>query len=139
MGKVTKKKKAVKVDFFDSASVIKMLNNKKTTIEYVCSNLQDIVDKFRDTKEDYYVNELKEQIDKNPDDVTDEDLQRWADKIQKLVVKDTKGFVKTYIEKMNDNILDAINDNTVHKDPAHAFLLLLQTLEKAFQKTLEED
>jgi hypothetical protein len=132
-------KKKTKNKALDTTSLIKMLNNKKTTIHDVLTILQETIEEFQNTKEDFYVNDLKKQLDETDTNATEEDLQRWAEKIQKLVIKDTKSFVQNYIEKMNDNVLDAINEKKVKRDPAHAFLILLQTMESAFQKTNKED
>lgn len=132
-----KKKKHIDLNNIDE--IIKMLNNKKTTIEDVLSRLQDLIEEFQHNKEDFYINDLKEQIEETETEVENEALERWAEKIQKLVMKDTKHFVDSYIKRTNDNILDAINENKVKKDPAHAFLILLQTMEKAFKKTEDQE
>jgi hypothetical protein len=129
------KKKTKKVDFNDTENIIKVLNNKKTTIEDVLSRLQDLIEEFEHLKEDYYIEKLRIQLEKQNSNTPDEDnLNRLAEKIQKLVVNDTKKFVNTYVKTMNDNILDAINEKKVQKDPAHAFLMLLQTMQLAYEK-----
>ena len=126
-------KKASKVDINDIKSVVKMLNNKKTTIEDVLTKLQDLVQDFQNIKEDFYIEELREQVgDSGLDE--DEDIDSIAERMYELIQKDTKGFVSSYIQAMNDCILDAINQEKVKKEPAHAFLVLLQIMESAFSK-----
>lgn len=135
MGSINMKKKKSsksKVDLQNIESIIEMLNNKKTTIEVVLNKLQDFVENFQHAKEDLYIEDLKDQLEKSQDEIeNDEEIERWTNKIQHLVNKDTKEFVYSYVKNMNDKILDAVNDKKLKKDPGYAFLMLLQIMEKA--------
>ena len=128
MGKVLKK------DLTNFDNVVTLLKNKRVTIETVLSRLQDMVQNFQSLKEDFYVEELEKQVEKEiiDSDTIDPDLQ--ADKICRLVYNDTKNFVDLYVQQTNDKILDAVNSQILKKDPAFAFLMLLQIMQQAFEK-----
>ncbi len=131
MGKVLKKDLA---NFENFDNVVTLLKNKRVTIETVLSRLQDMVQNFQSLKEDFYVEELEKQVEKEiiDSDTIDPDLQ--ADKICRLVYNDTKKFVDLYVQQTNDKILDAVNSQILKKDPAFAFLMLLQIMQQAFEK-----
>lgn len=126
--------KGIKQDLKNFEEVVKLLKSRKTTIECVLSKLQDMVQSFQTIKEDFYLEELKEQIEKEAVDPEEMDIDAYAGKIEQLVFKDTKAFVNTYVKETNDKILDAVNEKILKKDPAFAFLILLQIMQQAFDK-----
>lgn len=126
--------KRVKQDIKNFEEVVKLLKSKKTTIEDVLSKLQDMVQEFQTIKEDFYLEELEEQIEKEVVDAEEMDIDAYAAKIEKLVFKDTKNFVNLYVKETSDKILDAVNEKILKKEPAHAFLMLLQIMQQAFEK-----
>ena len=126
--------KRIKQDIKNFEEVVKLLKSKKTTIEDVLSKLQDMVQEFQTIKEDFYLEELEEQIEKEVIDAEEMDIDAYAAKIEKLVFKDTKNFVNLYVKETNDKILDAVNEKILKKEPAHAFLMLLQIMQQAFEK-----
>jgi len=126
--------KRIKQDLKNFEQVVKLLKSKKTTIESVLSKLQDMVETFQSTKEDFYLEELQEQIEKQVVDVEEMDIDAYAAKIENLVFKDTKNFVNLYVKETNDKILDAVNEKIIKKEPGYAFLILLQIMQQAFEK-----
>ena len=124
--------KKQKINFGNTEDVIKVLNNRRTTIEVVMTSLQNMIEDFQNVKENFYVEEFEEIFRKRKREITEEDLQQYTSEIETKVQKDTIAFVSNYVTKMNDVILDAINSKELKKRPGHAFLILLQSMESAF-------
>ena len=124
--------KKQKTKFGNTEDVIKVLNNRRTTIEVVMTSLQNMIEDFQNVKENFYVEEFEEIFRKRKREITEEDLQQYTSEIETKVQKDTIAFVSNYVTKMNDVVLDAINSKELKKRPGHAFLILLQSMESAF-------
>lgn len=133
MGSVKTAKK-VKVDYTNFEEVVKALNNRKTTINNVMDGLQDMIYKFQDQREEYYVNEVKEQIETNRAEPGDFDLDLVADRIYDQILNDSRTFIDNYVATNQDNVLDAINEKRLKKEPGYAFLILIDTMKKAFEE-----
>ena len=132
MGILKTSKKQTKPNYENIEEIVKALNNRKTTVDNVMSGLQDIIYKFQDSREEFYIKEIQEKMQNGEEDPEDFDLNLSAERIQQQILNDTKTFVETYVTKAEDDILDAINDKRVKKQPAHAFLILLSKMKKAF-------
>lgn len=126
------KKKPKIVDYTKIEDVIKLLNSRKTTVEDVMDGLQSMIWKFQDIKENTYLEEIEQKVDNEEIDLEEFNVHQWAQKIEHQILIDSKAFVDNYVSETEDKILDAINDKQIKKDPAHAFLILLQSMKKAF-------
>ena len=126
------KKKPPKIDYKNSNDIIKQLNSKRTTIGTVMEGLHEMVYGFQNEREEFYVKEIEEKLANEEIELDDFDLDLWAERIQQQIYRDSKLFVNDYVTVQEDAILDAINEDKIKKDPAHAFLILLRVMKEAF-------
>lgn len=116
--------------------VIKMLNNKKTTINSASNRLKKFVEDFQDSREEFYFEQFGKKLKKiHPSEI---DLEEQTEEIYQALYKDTAKFVIKYAVEMTDKLLDAINEKKVDKTAAYNFLAMIQALKKSFEEDDEE-
>jgi len=126
----------------DIQTIIKLLNKRTTTVEIILDQLKVMIDKYQQDKEDLYISQYFEQLNftssKKP---SEEQISRATEKIVKDIGVDTQKFVKEYVSKTTDEVLDAINSKQIkRKSAAHAFLTILLAADTAFDpKRISED
>lgn len=126
----------------DIQAIIKLLNKKTTTVENILNMLKDMIDKYQQDREDMYTSQYIEQLSftspKKPDQ---ELLSQASEKIAKDISSDTIRFIREYVTKTTDEVLDAINSKQIkRKSAAHVFLTILLAAESAYDpnKVIED-
>lgn len=113
-------------------NVIKILNDKKTTISIASNYLKTIVENYQDSREQFYFEQFGKKLKKvHPSKI---DLDEQTEEIYEALHEDTTKFVTTYAAEMTDKLLDAINDKEVDKTAAHNFITMLQAMKESFEE-----
>ena len=121
--------------------ILTLLNNKSVTVEHILLEIKNLIEIFQSEREDFYVNEFCHATKKRKKFITDMEINEKSQEIFESVQADTESFVLDYIAKSTDFVLDSINENKVHVEAAHAFLLILTTTKEVFleQKVDQDD
>ena len=115
---------------------ILLINNKKTTVEDVYSFLFSDIGDFQSNREEFYIQELKEQCEEELLSVDESTSLRVAERITTNIEKDTRRFVITYVDNAIDALLDAHNEKKIKlKTGIKNFLVLLSLLKESYLKT----
>lgn len=116
---------------------IKLTNKRSTTVNTLCQFIFKDVKEFQNSRETFYLNELKEQVESKFLVVTDSNLvhqDKIAEKILKKIEADSKKFCKNYANQSIDNVLDAINEKKFKSKTAAENLLILLVALKDLQQ-----
>ena len=118
----------------DINTIIKLLNKKTTTIEDVLDQFKKMIDGYQQLREDFYTVHYVEQLNFNSLKPTKEELSRTSETISNDINLDTQAFVKEYVSKTTDEVLDAINSKQIKRKTAgHAFLVALLAMAEAYR------
>lgn len=118
----------------DIQDIIKLLNKRTTTVENILVCLKEMIEKYQQDREDLYTSQYIEQLSFTSPKKPDEDqLSLASEKIVKQINTDTQKFIREYVSKTTDDVLDAINSKQLkRKSAAHAFLTILLAAESAY-------
>lgn len=114
---------------------IKLINSKKTTIDDVYKFIFNDIEKFQNERENFYVQELKEQYESSEEVtvVTESCSERAAERIAANLERDTKIYVKEYATLSIDALLDAYNSKQIKdKNSIKNFVSLLVQLRSVY-------
>lgn len=118
----------------DIEKAIKLVNSKKTTIDDVCSVLFSDVIRFQDEREEFYLQELKDQHEAGVLDVDPSKAEEFANRIYEKIEIEVCTFVKKYTDKAIDDVLDAMNQKRFRtKMGPTNLLVLLTTLKETYE------
>ena len=118
--------------FIDIKKAIELVNKKNTTVDQLCKFLYNDIQKYQDSREDFYMEEFKELcedgiVEETSYDSADDHAAIMLNKIQ----KDVRKFSIEYANKSIDIVLDAINENKFKtKKASNNLLVLLDTLKE---------
>lgn len=110
---------------------IKLINSKKTTVDDVYKFIFSDIEKFQNERENYYVQELKEQYESGDEEavITESCSERAAERITANLERDTKIYVNEYVTLSIDALLDAYNSKQIKdKNSIKNFVSLLVQL-----------
>jgi prenyltransferase beta subunit len=110
---------------------IKLINSKKTTVDDVYKFIFSDIEKFQNERENYYVQELKEQYESSDEEavITESCSERAAERITANLERDTKIYVNEYVTLSIDALLDAYNSKQIKdKNSIKNFVSLLVQL-----------
>jgi hypothetical protein len=114
---------------------IKIINNKKTTVDDVYKFIFKDIEKFQIEREEHYMQELKEQHEDKDVEVTDSYSERIAEKISTSIERDTIFYVNEYVTQSIDALLDAYNTKQIKdKNSIKNFVSLLTQLKEVYSK-----
>lgn len=120
----------------DIDAAVKLMNKKGTTVDDICKFLFSKVEDFQNSREDFYMEQLKEKHENSPRKMNKDDIDEIADDITIKIEKDTKKFIPEYVSKGIDNVLDAMNQKKFRtKKGSTNLLVLLQTLKENYEES----
>jgi hypothetical protein len=111
----------------DVEQAIKLVNNRKTTVEDVCALIQADINKFQEEREKKYLSDLADNVkEKVTSKNTNELAEKYSEKIYQKIKKDIKEFCIKYANESIDSILDAMNQKRFRykKGPINVLVLL---------------
>jgi hypothetical protein len=118
---------------------LKLINNKKTTIDDVYKFIFKDVEKFQNEREAFYMQEIKEKYTGLDTDLIEESLEGAATKIAANIERDTKVYVNIYANNSIDALLDAYNNKLIKdKNSVMNFITLLTQLKETYSKSTTE-
>ena len=103
----------------DIEHVITLANSKSATVGNIFEMVAEDIDAYTKQREDYYLEEIKNQLEQGTITSSTNMADQYADKIYKDVEADIKRFVSAYVEEA----IDIINDYNFKYDDS-----LLSTL-----------
>ena len=113
----------------DIEEAICLVNKRGTTLDQVCKFIYQDIEDFQNYREEFYLQELKNEFDGDIDSVTEEMSDEITDKIFYKILKDTKDFSIRYSKDSIDIVLDAINQKRFkYKKGSENLLVLLCSL-----------
>ena len=93
------------------------------------------IDAYTKQREDYYLEEIKNQLEQGTITSSTNMADQYADKIYKDVEADIKRFVSAYVEEAIDIILDAKIGNRFKSKKSFGNLLIIFTsMKESYQK-----
>lgn len=108
---------------------ISLINDKNTTIEKVCIFITNDVMEYQDKRENFYIQEFKEQCEQQFVTPGDDSYTRAAEKITHNIDKDTQKFIIKYTDLAIDALLDSYNNKKItSKNGFNNFLSILTAL-----------
>lgn len=114
---------------------VKIINNKKTTVDDVYKFIFKDIEKFQNGREDHYMQELKQQHEGTDINVTESYSERIAEKITTNIERDTIFYVKEYVGQSIDALLDAYNNKQIKDvNSVKNFISLLSQLKEVYAK-----
>jgi glutamyl-tRNA reductase len=106
-----------------------LVNKRGTTLDEVCKFIYQDIEDFQNSREKFYLQELKNEFNGDIDSVTEEMSDEISDKIFHKIQKDTKNFSISYSKESVDAVLDAINQKRFkYKKGSENLLVLLCSL-----------
>ena len=112
---------------------ISLINNKKTTIEDVCNFITNDISEYQNKRENYYIQEFKEQCESHLITPETDLYTRVAEKITDNIGKDTEKYIDKYVDQAIDALLDSYNNKKItSKTGFKNFLSILTTLKKEY-------
>lgn len=118
----------------DIDKAVALMNKRGTSVDDVCRFLFSVVEDYQNSREDFYMEQLREQHENSPKNVDKDDIDDIADEIANKIEKDTKKFVPGYVNSSIDKVLDAMNQKKFRTKKASTNLLvLLTTLKENYQ------
>ncbi len=113
----------------DIEEAIRLVNKRGTTLDEVCKFIYQDIENFQNSREKFYLQELKNEFNGDIDSVTEEMSDEISDKIFHKIQKDTKNFSVSYSKESVDVVLDAINQKRFkYKKGSENLLVLLCSL-----------
>lgn len=118
----------------DIEKVINLVNSKKTTVDDICAMLFGDVIRFQDEREEFYLQDLKDQHEAGVLAVDPSEAESFADRIYEKIEIEVCAFVKKYADKAIDDVLDAMNQKRFRtKMGPTNLLVLLTTLKETYE------
>lgn len=118
----------------DIDKAVALMNKKTTSVDDVCKFLFSVVEDYQNSREEFYMEQLKEQHENSSKRMNKDDIDDIADEIANKIENDTKKFVPGYVNSSIDKVLDAMNQKRFRTKKASTNLLvLLTTLKENYQ------
>ena len=115
----------------DIDEAVRLVNKRGTTLEEICRFIYNDVETFQNSRESFYLKELKSEYENDTALLTEELLEEISDKIFHKIQRDTKAFSIAYAELSIDSVLDAINQSRFkYKRGSENLLTLLCSLKE---------
>jgi chorismate mutase len=113
-------------------TAISLVNKRGTTFETMCSFIYEDVKQFQQTREEYYLKELKDNFEGPIDPKQIEKLANdQTDIIAKKIQKDLAKFCVNYAEQSIDDVLDAMNAKRFkYKTGSRNLLVILSSMKE---------
>ena len=113
---------------------ISLINNSKTTLENVCVFITSDVLEYQNKRENYYIQEFKEQCELHLIEPEGDLYTRIAEKITHNIDKDTVKYVDKYVDQAIDALLDSYNNKKItSKNGFNNFLSILTALKEEYK------
>lgn len=117
----------------DIKKAVAIANKRTTTVDDVCKLIFEPIREYQDTREDFYIQELKDSHESGTLDLDSSD--NLAENISKKIENDLKKFVPGYANKSIDSVLDAMNRKEFKtKKSSESLLMLLVALKETYEK-----
>ena len=115
--------------YINIEEAIRLVNKRGTTLDEVCKFIYKDIENYQNSREKFYLQELKNEFNDDIDSVTEEMSDEISDKIFHKIQKDTKNFSVSYSKESVDAVLDAINQKRFkYKKGSENLLVLLCSL-----------
>ncbi len=115
--------------YINIEEAIRLVNKRGTTLDEVCKFIYNDIENYQNSRERFYLQELKNEFDGDIDSVTEEMSDEITEKIFHKIQKDTKNFSISYSKESVDVVLDAINQKRFkYKKGSENLLVLLCSL-----------
>jgi hypothetical protein len=115
---------------------ISLINDKNTTIEKVCIFITNDVMEYQNKRENFYIQEFKEQCELQFITPENDLYTRAAEKITHNIDKDTQKFIIKYTDLAIDALLDSYNNKKItSKNGFNNFLSILTALKAEHETT----
>jgi DNA polymerase/3'-5' exonuclease PolX len=119
-------KKSIDVD-----AAMKLLRKRTTTVDDVCKFIYKDITEYQDSREIFYLEELKKEVQSNKKLPTEDITEKVAEDIVLKIEKDVKKFTLEYAGTSLDCVLDAINEKRFRsKKNLELLLTLLSSLKE---------
>ena len=119
----------------DIEHVITLANSKSATVGNIFEMVAEDIDAYTKQREDYYLEEIKNQLEQGTITSSTNMADHYADKIYNDVEADIKRFVSAYVEEAIDIILDAKIGNRFKSKKSFGNLLIIFTsMKESYQK-----
>ena len=110
---------------------MKLLRKRTTTVDDVCKFIYKDITEYQDSREIFYLEELKKEVQSNKKLPTEDITEKVAEDIVLKIEKDVKKFTLEYAGTSLDCVLDAINENRFRsKKNLELLLTLLSSLKE---------
>lgn len=118
-------------DSIDVDAAMKLLRKRTTTVDDVCKFIYKDITEYQDSREIFYLEELKKEVQSNKKLPTEDITEKVAEDIVLKIEKDVKRFILEYASKSLDCVLDAINEKRFRsKKNLELLLTLLSSLKE---------
>ena len=115
----------------DVDAAMKLLRKRTTTVDDVCKFIYKDITEYQDSREIFYLEELKKEVQSNKKLPTEDITEKVAEDIVLKIEKDVKRFTLEYASKSLDCVLDAINEKRFRsKKNLELLLTLLSSLKE---------
>lgn len=108
--------------------VITFAKCKDTTFEQICSGLYDAINKYKSSRLDFHLEQLKSSVRNDKDEYHSKCIDELTAEIANKIQKDTFNFVDQYSNELTDQILDAINDKRIEQNVGYVLLSIVSSL-----------
>jgi hypothetical protein len=122
----------------DIEKAILLVNKRGTTVETICSFLYEDIKQFQETRETFYLQELKNNFEGpvNPKQI-EALANEQTDIIAKKIQKDVSKFSVIYAKDSIDKVLDAMNSKQFkYKIGSQNLLVILSSLKELHETNL---
>lgn len=116
--------------------LLNILNDKSVTVESLLFQIKKTIENFQNEREDFYIDEFREMVEKHKKPITDKDINRKSQEIFELVQSDTMEFVMHFADDTTDFVLDCINENKAPLEAAHTLLTILSITKDVFKEQI---
>ena len=115
-----------------------LVNTRGTTVEAICSFIYDDIKQFQETRETFYLTELKDNFEGPVNPKRIESLaNEQTDIIAKKIQKDSSKFCVEYARESIDKVLDAMNSKQFkYKMGPKNLLVILSSLKELHETNL---
>lgn len=105
---------------------IKLLDKRTTTFDEVCKFIYKDIEEYQESRERFYLEQLRDEY-QGGEDLTEEVIEDYTNKIAQKIEKDVKRFSIEYATNSIDAALDAINEKRLKKKTSTTNLLIILT------------
>lgn len=115
----------------DIEKCITLVNKRQTSVDDLCKFLFEVVENYQMVRENFYMEQLKE----NPERFKHTEIDQYVEEMAKKIEKDVVKFVPSYVDTSIDKVLDALNQKKfkTKKGPTN-LLVLLTTLKETYEE-----